>query len=123
MQAFRILDKDQKGYLTKQDLLRVLATVPPEAQDEEQDQHLGNGSSNNSTGPQRNSSISHHSKSSAGGGGGGCGGGGGNSVHSVSSTGDESNKALQEAIRLQRIHEKVDHILTVADMNRDGVIR
>ena len=99
------MDKDQKGYLTKQDLLRVLSTVPPD-ETQTQTQHLGNGSANNSIGPQRHPSISHNSMSNSG-----------------TWTNEDGNKVVQEAERLQRIQEKVEHILQVADMNHDGVIR
>lgn len=65
-----------------------------------------------------NSSV--HSNSGTGTGT-GTGTGGVNTRSSLN--GEEGNKAVQEAIRLQRIQEKVEHILKVADMNRDGVIR
>ncbi len=124
------MDKDQKGYLTKQDLMRVLSTVPID--DTQSLQHYGNGSvnssANNSTGPQRHPSISQHSgsqhKNSSTYSSSGLTANTRNSLYSANSnTFDDGNKAVQEAIRLQRIQEKVEHILKVADMNRDGVIR
>jgi calcium-dependent protein kinase len=93
-QAFRLLDRDQRGYLTRDDLLRVLSTVP----NEEIDMFMSAKHSQNSQKSQQQSSL----------------------PASPTALLDPAKSAAES--RLQRIQEKVDRVVALADVNKDGVI-
>lgn len=104
-QAFKILDRDQKGYLTREDLLRVLSTVPYE---EFSPTSTGLSQFNNGA---NNSGSSLNQLAY------------GNTMSMDSNlTSEEEQCKLNEALRIQKIQEKIEKIMDAADVNKDGVI-
>lgn len=124
-----MLDQDQKGYLTKDDLARVLVTEDIDAHIQELQRQPSHISKNMSS-----STLN-----------GGCGGGSSvvgkaekdvavissplstnrkqSNTFSFESDTMNLDNSVKEAIRIQKLTEKVEQVFRAADVNNDGVIR
>jgi hypothetical protein len=102
-QAFRLLDKDQKGYLVKEDLYRLLSTENDHQNPLGEDISMSMSPPGHQYNPKRVLSTL-----------------------SLDTTADEvhfSRLKVQEAERLTLLHDRVEKIMGAADVNGDGVIR
>ena len=128
----------------RDDLFRVLSTESSEIVDQRRHQQLlqqANQQQQLQTQPNASSAKSasgSNKRSASGGAGAGPNNGGHHALHAsmshnsmdystLSQDNSDSNSKMsievKEALRLQALHEKVDKIMSLADVNGDGVIR
>lgn len=95
-QAFSLLDKDQKGYITKEDLLRVLTTT--------------NESSNNANHKKSSNNILSRPSFKK-------------SEKNLNKSNEiVYSRKKSDTRRLRKIHERISKIIDHADVNQDGVV-
>lgn len=93
-QAFRLLDKEEKGYITCEDLRRVLATNSSEVMTDSETPRSSQVISLSRTNSFASDHAQHHSRA----------------------------KAVQEE-RMRKLNEKILKTIEQSDINNDGVVR
>lgn len=135
MQAFRLIDRENKGYISRQDVWRILDTT--NVQDLEQAHQQASASHTVST-----HNVDSASPTAAGAGAGASAGASGgpaatnatNLAGAASSrrgssveggSGRTTGSAAEEAAeaRSRKLEQRIDEIMLQADVNSDGVIR